>query len=439
MDSRPLRVLLIGADDDYVLTRDLFARLHGVPTTVDAIGLFADGLEALCRHAHDACLVAQQLDEHTGLELLTAARARGARVPVILLTEGDGEVPLQALQAGAADYLTRSRLVDAARALAGTIDLHKEAVELSVVLARAVETIQPHLRVRQHELTLTLTPAPLRVEADEARLAHAFANLLTNAAKFTESAGRIAISVESEAGDAVVRVKDSGVGMTSERLRHVFEPFSSADGARDGRRRGLGVGLNVARRLVDLHDGSIEARSSGLGQGSEFIVRLPLAKAAAAPRMAAPAAVGAASPGAAPTTAAPRRQPNRFPAHRILVVDDNVDTADMLAQLLRYCGQEVTTAHNGLAAIEAAQRDGPEIILLDIGLPGLNGYEVARRLRQESALEKTLFIALTGYGQDEDRRRSKDAGFHYHFVKPVTLKILEKLLGNRAQLQEFAL
>jgi CheY-like chemotaxis protein len=266
----------------------------------------------------------------------------------------------------------------------------------------------------RHDVSVSLPPEPIVLHADPIRLAQVVSNLLHNACKYTEPGGRIWLSAQRQGSDVLVSVKDTGIGIQSELLPRVFDMFTQADETLDRSRGGLGIGLTLSKQLVEMHDGAIEALSDGPGLGSEFVVRLPLVvEARVEPRPEMP------RPGAPPAT-----------ARRILVVDDNKDSAQSLATLLRITGHETRTAYDGLAAMEAAQEFRPELALLDIGLPGLDGFEVCRRIREQPWGKSATLVALTGWSQDEDRRRSQDAGFDHHLVKPVDYGALMTLLGE---------
>ncbi|MDP9122541.1 MAG: ATP-binding protein [Acidobacteriota bacterium] len=305
-------------------------------------------------------------------------------------------------------------LLDVSRITRGNIRLRKEEVDLAVGVLRAVDAARPLIAARGHELVLDLPSRPLLVEVDPTRLEQVVANLLDNAAKYTMPGGRIWLTLEAAGGEAVLSIRDTGVGVPPDVLDRVFEPFVQSDGSLDRSEGGLGLGLTLVRSLVEMHGGNVEAHSSGLGQGSEFIVRLPLSTIAAAESPAEPEE---------PVATAPRRT-------HVLVVEDNLDAAESLASLLRLWNHEVSVAHDGPAALEVARAERPEVVLLDIGLPGLDGYQVARRLREEIGLSSALLVAMTGYGQPEDRRRSRDAGIQYHFVKPVEPMVLRSLLAG---------
>lgn len=306
-------------------------------------------------------------------------------------------------------------LLDVSRITRGSIELRQSAVSLRPILEQAVEMTAPLVTKREHELTLDLPPASLEVHADPTRLAQVFANLLSNAAKFTEPRGHLNLAVEVSGNEAVVRVRDDGVGIVAEMLPKVFEMFSQADKSLERTEGGLGLGLTVAQVLVEMHGGSIEARSDGLGMGSEFVVRLPLLFGETSLDL---------------HSAAKHEEREALVPRRVLVVDDNRDAAESLAMLLGAWNHEVRTVHSGPEALDLSASFRPDVILLDIGLPGMDGYEVARRLRQRPNAKMTLLVALTGYGRAEDRRQSHEAGFDEHLVKPVSVDALEKILGG---------
>jgi signal transduction histidine kinase/CheY-like chemotaxis protein len=303
-------------------------------------------------------------------------------------------------------------LLDVSRITRGKIQLRREPVDLAAAVTRGVETARPLIDAHGHVLTVTLPPEPIRLEADPTRLAQVIGNLLTNAAKYTEQGGHIGLTVERRPGEAAVRVRDDGVGIPAALLPQVFDLFAQGDRSPARSEGGLGIGLTLVKNLVEMHGGRVEARSEGPGQGSEFVVRLPL------PDEQAPNEGEAAAGGRRPV-----------PPRRVLVVDDNVDAAESLATLLRVDRHEVRTAHDGPTALEEAATFRPEVVLLDIGLPKMDGYEVARRLRGQDGFQKALLVALTGYGQEEDRRRAAAAGFDAYLVKPADPAALHDLLA----------
>jgi PAS domain S-box-containing protein len=304
-------------------------------------------------------------------------------------------------------------LLDISRITRGKINLQKEPVDLAAAVSRSVEAARPVLSARRHTLSVALPQTPVSLLADPTRLEQILDNLLSNAAKYTEPGGRIDLAAERHGDEAVLRVRDTGVGIAPEMLPRVFDLFAQAERSLDRAEGGLGIGLTLVRSLVELHGGSVQAYSAGLGHGSEFVVRLPAAGDAAR-RVDLPA-----SPAPGPGEPAAVR--------RVLVVDDNLDAAQSLATLLKLWGHEVTVAHDGAAALEAVRARASDVILLDIGLPGMSGLEVARQVRGNP--ERPLLVALTGYGQEQDRRRSIAAGFDCHLVKPVDLRELRRLIA----------
>jgi len=294
-------------------------------------------------------------------------------------------------------------LLDVSRITRGVVELRREHVDLAAIFAGALEAARPVFNARGHDATVSVPPEPIMLDADPVRLAQVVTNLLVNAAKYTPVTGRIWLTGERDGSDAVIRVRDSGAGIDPEFLPRVFDLFSQADRSLARTRGGLGIGLMLVRRFVEMHGGTVTASSPGIGQGSEFVVRLPALPADVleieGPKEAALPAAG--------------------PSRRVLVVDDNVDAAESSAFLLRFAGHEVEVAHDGEAALSAVRNFRPELVLLDIGLPGLNGYEVARELRSRPEGEGVILAAVTGYGQDDDRRRARDAGFDYHLTKPL--------------------
>jgi PAS domain S-box-containing protein len=304
-------------------------------------------------------------------------------------------------------------LLDMSRITRGKIELRKERVELAPIIAQATEAVRVQYRSMNHELTITVPPTPVSLNADPARLAQVVGNLLNNAGKFTDRGGHIWLTVEREGDHAVIRVRDNGIGIAKQDLPGLFEMFAQVDTSLERSRDGLGIGLTLVKTLVEMHGGSVQAYSEGLGRGTEFVVRLPILMEALEP---------------APER--PLSAATSVVARRILIVDDSEDGAESLAMLLQFFGHETFKAHDGVEAIEAAERQRPDVVLLDIGLPRLNGYEVCARIRKEPWGKDLVLVALTGWGQEEDRHRSKEAGFDAHMVKPVDYDALLKLIGS---------
>jgi len=304
-------------------------------------------------------------------------------------------------------------LLDVSRISRGKLEIRKERVDLLSVVRNAVETSRPLCESMTHELTVSLPPEPLYLNGDAIRLAEVLGNLLNNACKFTHRGGRIRLTVEREGDQAVIRVRDSGIGISADQLHSIFDLFMQVDTSLERSVSGLGIGLSLTRTLVELHDGTVEVHSAGVGQGSEFVVRLPIL-----------AAVPKAPP--VPTVS----EPTNMLARRILVVDDDRDSAMSLAALLARAGHETHTASDGVEAVETAARLRPDLILLDIGLPRLNGYRAAQKIREEAWGESMILVALTGWGQQEDFKKSKEAGFNAHWVKPVDPAALKTLVAE---------
>jgi CheY-like chemotaxis protein/anti-sigma regulatory factor (Ser/Thr protein kinase) len=305
-------------------------------------------------------------------------------------------------------------LLDVSRITRGKVVLQKEPVDLELVVELAVEASRPLIEDYHHRLTVALPRHPVPLEVDPARMAQVLSNLLNNAAKYTDEGGEISLSAEQQGREVSIRVRDNGTGIAPELLPHIFDMFTQADQTLSRSRGGLGIGLTLVRSLVEMHHGRVTVRSDGPGRGSEFTVRLPVSRDA-------PADPPAEGPPAADA-------PPRLPRRRILVVDDNHSNATSLGVLLHALGQDVEMAYDGPAALELARDRRPDLVLLDIGLPGMDGYEVARRCRQDADLRRIMLVAMTGYGKEEDRRRSQEAGFNAHLVKPVNLEDLQVLL-----------
>ena len=526
MSGERVRVLLVEDDpDDYFLIRDWLAESRGAGFELDWAATYEAALDALGRSCHDVCLLDYRLGRRNGLELLREARRRGWRGPLILLTgQEDREVDLEAMQAGAADYLVKGQigpalverairyaleqhhftarleacvrertkelehanaalalagqrkdeflatlahelrnplapirnalrllqlagdnpataqqsheiierqidhmvrlvddLLDMSRINTGKVELRKERTDLSAVVGVAVETARPLIEASGQELRVAVPLEPLYLDADPTRLAQVLSNLLNNSAKYTERGGVIALVVEPAETEVVIRVRDTGIGIPKEMLPRVFEMFTQVDGALERAQGGLGIGLTLVRSLVLQHGGTVEAHSEGPGTGSEFVVRLPLLKKEGRPNPEEGQATSLESAFHLPPSSAAGR--------RVLLADDNRDAADSLAMLLRLQGHEVHVAFDGAAALETACACRPEVALLDIGMPILSGYEVARRLRERPESRDMVLVALTGWGQQADRQRSREAGFDHHLVKPVELGELTELLA----------
>ncbi len=543
MNDGPVRILLIEDDeDDYLLTRDLLAEIGEGKYTLDWVSTYECAVEALGRQEHDVYLLDYRLGPHEGLELLRPPFADGK--PIIVVTgQDDRNVDLQAMRAGAADFLVKGEidartlersiryarehkriekelrqlhvelesrveqrtaelaqaneelrreiaerhrveqalrdtdrrkdeflamlahelrnplapvrnalhilkipgvsesaarqardmmdrqvqhlvrlvddLLDVARIMRGAIELRKERVDLATVINRAVETAQAAIDAQEHELIVSLPARRVLLEADLVRMAQVLSNLLVNAAKYTKRAGRLWLTAEADGPDAVViRVKDTGIGIAADLLPHVFDLFIQAERSLARSQGGLGVGLTLVKKLVEMHGGTVTAASPGLGQGSEFVVRLPA--------VVEPPSAGVENPPARAARPAGSRR-------RVLVVDDNVDAAESAALLLRMWGHEVRVIHDGPAVLQAVRRFRPDVVLLDIGLPGMSGYDVARQLRSQPEGKGLVLAALTGYGQEEDRRKSREAGFDFHLTKPPNPDTLEAFIASPGQ------
>lgn len=304
-------------------------------------------------------------------------------------------------------------LLDVSRISLGKVKLQKERIELATVMARAAEISTPLINARQHQLTIQMPPKNLLLEADATRLAQVISNLLTNAAKYTDQGGLIHLSAQLDGDDAIISVRDTGIGISADLLPRVFDLFTQGDRSLARSEGGLGVGLTLVRRLVELHGGCVKAASAGVGCGSEFTVRLP------------------AIPMEKPVEASPPMNSNADSGcHHVLIVDDNKDAADTIGMLINLLGHEVTICNGSEEALRKAQAMRFQAAFLDIGLPGMNGHELASRLRSLPGYGQTMLVAMTGYGQEEDVARSRQAGFDHHCVKPVELKLLNSLLQS---------
>jgi signal transduction histidine kinase/CheY-like chemotaxis protein len=305
-------------------------------------------------------------------------------------------------------------LLEVSRITRGKIELRQENVELATVARNAIETSRPVIDNAGVQLAITLPQEPIIVHGDPVRLGQVFSNLLNNAAKYTNAGGQIWFTARKQGDEAVISVRDTGIGIAADVLPNVFDMFMQVDRATNRAQGGLGIGLTLVRSLVELHDGSVSVQSEGPGTGSEFVVRLPVVaeKQRSARVEPSSSAYGA------------------IPSRRILVVDDNVDSAKTLGMLLKYLGADVHVVNDGVAALAAVEKYRPDVVLLDIGMPGMDGYEVARRIRELEGVGGVTLIALTGWGQEDDRRRTREAGFDHHLVKPADIVALQTLLGT---------
>jgi len=303
-------------------------------------------------------------------------------------------------------------LLDVSRITQDKVDLKREPIDLRQVIQSAVEAMRPLITDRGHDLHVDMPEDPLYADADFTRIAQAFSNLLSNAAKYTDRGGRISISAATEHGAAVVHVRDTGIGIPREMLSRIFDMFTQLKAERDRTTSGLGVGLSLARRLVELHGGSVDAHSEGPGRGSDFVIRLPMVPAAPAAQ---PRPVRSVPAGAC----------------RVLIAEDNVDAAEMMRVMLSFGGHDVKVATDGVQAVAIAETTRPDIAFIDIGMPRMDGYEAARRIRRVLGSQIVL-VALTGWGQEQDKERARDAGFDHHLTKPAEPELLESLIGDCA-------
>jgi signal transduction histidine kinase/ActR/RegA family two-component response regulator len=318
-------------------------------------------------------------------------------------------------------------LLEISRVTSGKVRLQKEPIDVKTLVAYAVETSRPTIEQQHHRLSIALPPSPVFVEADSIRMAQVLSNLLNNAAKYTKPGGQIRLAVAVEGAEVAFRVRDTGIGIPAEMLSQVFDLFTQVDHSLDHSQGGLGLGLTLVRNLVEMHGGTVQALSEGPNRGSEFVVCLPILIETTA------------DTGPAPKTApqpagrsASREDGASAVSRRVLVVDDNVSAAQSLAMVLKLEGYDVQVAHDGAVVLDATRRFRPEVVLLDIGLPNMDGYELARRLRQEQDLGAgiALLVAVTGYAEDEARRHSQEAGFDHHLVKPIDPDALLALLSS---------
>ena len=303
-------------------------------------------------------------------------------------------------------------LMEVSRLTSGRINLHMERLDLNAIVENAIETVRPLIDQQRHSFNVSMSPQPIWLYADAARLEQVVVNLLTNATKYTLEAGSVWLTVIEAGDEAVLRVRDSGVGIAPELLPHVFDLFTQGARTLDRSQGGLGIGLSLVQQLTQMHGGTVEVKST-LGEGSEFVLRLPITHVVAPPRP-------ASSEGTVTTAC----------SLRVLVVEDNADAAETLMMVLAAFGHDVRIAHDGLTAVEIALEFLPQVVLTDIGLPGLDGFEVAKRLRQQPALANAVLVAMTGYGEDVARQRSQEAGFDHHLVKPVDFDKIQAILAG---------
>ncbi|MDB5946875.1 MAG: hypothetical protein JWQ33_1901 [Ramlibacter sp.] len=392
--------------------RDAASRAHTLARALDASRAASAKLNQQLRREHE------RKDEFLAM---LAHELRNPLAPLVNSIEilrrvelsaplGRRQINVMARQLGQLTHLVDD-LLDVSRVSRGLIELRREALPLAQVLEAAVDAVRPGLEARGHRLQMMGGETPLHVNGDRVRLTQVFANLLQNAVKYTDPGGTLTVSVTPDGARVSVMLRDNGVGIPPDMLSRVFELFTQVPAGLDRAQGGLGIGLTLVKTLVELHGGHVSAHSVGLGQGSTFTVSLPLVPA---PRAVAP-----------PT--APRS--GSAPPMTVLVVDDNSDNAESLAEVLRMMGAHAMVAKDGAEAIEIAARTAPALVLLDIGLPGMDGYETARRLRSQSTAPMRL-VALTGYGSTDDRERSRAAGFDAHFVKPIAPETMEQLLAS---------
>jgi PAS domain S-box-containing protein len=377
------------------------------------------------RQVADLAEASRQKDEFLAMLSHELRNPLGAiRNAVQVLRHHPDEDPIQAVARGMivrqVSHLSRlvDDLLEISRVTAGRIILHPQRIEAREIVERSVETVRSSIVRRRQELSVSLPAQPIWLNVDPTRLEQVLVNLLTNAVKYSDEGGRIWLTVSVEGRKMVLRVRDAGIGISTDLLPQIFDLFTQADRSLDRSQGGLGIGLTLVHRLVELHGGTVEAHSGGLGRGSEFIVRLPLGSVLN--ERATPAAV----------LAEPLAKTGR--PLRILVVDDNEDSAQSLSLLLLQGAHTVRIAHSGPAALEVALAFRPEVLLLDLGLPQMDGYEVARRLREQAELGGMVVVAVTGYAQQSDRQRSRQAGFDFHLVKPVDLGELQRILVSAA-------
>lgn len=540
MDEETIRVLLVeDDDDDYILAKDLFQQFTRGKYHLDRAADFESALAALAACNHDLYLVDYRLGKHTGLELIAEARRRGCAAPLIMLTgQQEFEVDLQAMRAGAVDYLVKDRLdapmlersmryalqqkrheelirrvnqeleervrartaeldklnqalksevherqraeaavreasqrkdeflatlahelrnplaavssalqlltplpadknqvgelhqimhrqveqlvrliddlMDMSRISRGKLTLRREHFALAEVIHAALDVSRPFVTAGDHEMTVELPEAPIYLDADRVRITQIIGNLLVNAAKYTQRGGKIRIAVRQEQKRAVIDVIDNGIGIPAEMLPRIFELFTQVDSSKTRSHGGLGIGLTLVKTLVEMHGGQVEAASDGPQRGSRFTVYLPLADVSDVAML--------------PPDEHKQEEPTALPRMRVLVVDDNESAAYLLQRLLRRLQQEVHTVNSAVEALEIIGTFRPLVVISDIGMPEMSGYELARAIREREDLPQPTLIALTGYGKDTDRLEAVRSGFDYHLCKPISLEGLTEIL-----------
>ncbi len=381
--------------------------------------------EAARGQAEDASRMKDEVLALLGHELRNPLAPILTALQLMKMRDGEGWVRERTIIERQVQHLVRmvDDLLDVSRFTRGKIELKKEPVEIAQIITQGIEMASPLLEQRLHNLRVSVPRRGLLLRADEVRMAQVVANLLTNAAKYTDPGGLISISASREKDSIVVRVADSGSGIAPEMLPHIFNMFVQGERTLDRSQGGLGIGLTIVRNLVELHGGTVTAESCGLGQGSEFVLCLP-----ALPQQQLELTLNEAN--GRPARTQKRAQPH---GKRVLVVDDNADAAETLADLLHGLGHTTSVAHDGPTALSKAAAFRPQVALLDIGLPVMDGYELARRLREQPGLHRVRLLAITGYGQESDRERSRAAGFHEHLVKPVDFVKLAALIEEPRQ------
>ena len=397
--------------------------LRALKTTDDEIGQLVDSFNAMLAEAGRRAEALREADQRKDEFLATLAHElRNPLAPLRNALEILRMAPANPAMAEKARAMMERQvnqmvrlvddLLDVSRITTGKLAIRKSVTELQAALRDAVETVRPFVEARRQDLVLDIPPEPISVEGDRTRLSQVFSNLVNNAAKYTEPGGRIVLTLSREGQEAVVRVRDNGIGLEPAALDSIFEMFVQVDRTLERSQAGLGVGLTLAKRLVTLHGGTLTARSDGAGRGSEFEVRLPLAGAVL------------------PEIDKVRRPDESGPSRRILIADDNADFANSLGSLLAQRGHDVRVVYDGADALATAARFNPDFAFLDIGMPRVHGYEVARRLRDLPATAECVLVAVTGWGQEDDRPRAREAGFDRHLVKPADPADIETILKS---------